>query len=63
MGCNQKIKKYFFEKIATDKYDFIVIDTHREGKLRIRKKLAQPIEYFYKNNLSICDKIDKLINR
>ena len=44
-GIKTKDLKYFFEKVATGKYDFIVIDTHREGKLRIRKNLTEPIEY------------------
>ena len=44
-GIKSKDLKYFFEKIATSKYDFIVIDTHREGKLRIRKNLTEPIDY------------------
>ena len=44
---NNKTKdlKYFFDRIATGKYDFIVIDTHPTGKLRIRKNLIEPIDY------------------
>ena len=44
-GIKTKDLKYFFEKIATGKHDFIVIDTHREGKFRIRKNFFEPIEY------------------
>ena len=44
-GIKAKDLKYFFEKVATGKHDFIVIDTHREGKLRIRKNLIEPVDY------------------
>ena len=44
-GIKAKDLKYFFDKIANGKHDFIVIDTHRDGKLRIRKNLTEPIEY------------------
>ena len=44
-GIKTKDLKYFFDRIATGKYDFIVIDTHRTGKLRIRKNLIEPIDY------------------
>ena len=44
-GIKSKDLRYFFEKIATGKHDFIVIDTHRGGKLRYRKNLTEPIDY------------------
>ena len=44
-GIKTKDLKYLYEKMATGKHDFIVIDTHRDGKLRIRKNLIEPVDY------------------
>ena len=44
-GINAKDLRHFFDHIVNDTHDFLVIDTHRDRKLRLRKNLFTPIEY------------------